>query len=71
MKTVHASMGKTIVAPIIGAVVLTLLVAAAAWFNLHRSNAVAEASAAKPAHHMASLSEISATLRKAQSDSDR
>ena len=54
MKTVHASMCKTIVAPIVGAVVLTLLVAAAAWFNLHRSSAGAEANAAKPAHHMAS-----------------
>lgn len=70
MKTVRASMGKTIVAPIIGVVVLTLLVAGGAWFNLHRSNAGTDAAAPKPAHHMASLSEVKAALRKAQGGDD-
>jgi hypothetical protein len=58
-------------APILGVVALTLLVGAAAVVNLHHSESSAEATTAKPAHHMASLGEIKALLQKAQADENR
>ncbi len=53
---------------VVATVLFTATIAAAAFFGHQQAG---ERSAAAPAHHMASLAEIQAALKKAQSDESR
>lgn len=64
----HSESRSSLIASVATLVLVVLVVVAAA---IGRQQASASRDEAKPAHHMASLGEVSALLKRSQSESER